>query len=55
MADAPLSEWYGVTADANGNVTALQLEEIEIAQAGVVPLAEALSGLQLTVLNLGYN
>jgi hypothetical protein len=40
MTDAPLSEWGGVTADADGNATALQLEEIEIAQAGIVALAE---------------
>jgi len=26
MTDAPLSEWHGVTADEDGNVTALNLE-----------------------------
>ena len=55
MTDAPLSEWQGVTADADGNVTALELEEIEIAHLGVVALAEALPGLWITTLGLDEN
>ena len=48
MTDAPLSEWNGVTADADGNATALELDAVEITQAGIVALAEALTGLQIT-------
>jgi hypothetical protein len=52
MTDAPLSEWEGVTADADGNVTALELYEIELSQTGVAALAEALPGLRITDLRL---
>jgi hypothetical protein len=52
MTDAPLSVWKGVTADADGNVTALELDQIAIDQAGVVALAEALPGLRITRLYL---
>jgi hypothetical protein len=52
MTDAPLSEWRGVTADADGNATALELDAIEIAQAGAVAIAEALPGLQIAELRL---
>ena len=54
MTDAPLSEWQGVTADADGNMTALQLPS-PLLHLGVVALAEALPGLQITALGLGGN
>jgi hypothetical protein len=52
MTDAPLSEWEGVTADADGNATALELYGIEIMHLGVAALAEALPGMQVTNLGL---
>ena len=52
MTDAPLSEWQGVTADADGNVTALSLIGIQIAHLGLVVLAESLPSLQVTELGL---
>jgi Leucine-rich repeat (LRR) protein len=56
MTDAPLSEWYGVTADADGNATALHLGGLEITTlSGIIALAEALPGLQLTTLHLRNN
>ena len=53
MTDAPLSEWEGVTADADGNVTALELAQIT--DAGAAALAEALPGSQVTALGLCGN
>jgi hypothetical protein len=48
MTDAPLSEWEGVTADADGNVTALELNHKKITDAGAAALAEVLPGSLIT-------
>ena len=49
---APLGEWYGVTTDADGRVTELNLEDNNL--SGTVPLA--LGGLaNLKTLNLAFN
>ena len=49
---APLGEWYGVTTDADGRVTELNLEDNNL--SGTVPLA--LAGLaNLKTLNLAFN
>ena len=49
---APLGEWYGVTTDAEGRVTELNLEDNNL--SGTVPLA--LEGLaNLKTLNLAFN
>ena len=53
--DAPLSEWYGVTADADDNVTALALYDNQITDEGMVALAAALPGWQVRVLLLNDN
>jgi hypothetical protein len=68
--DAPLSEWGGVTADADGNATALELDGVEISLSGLVALilfgnqitdagaaalAETLPGSQVTTLDLDNN
>jgi hypothetical protein len=55
MTDAPLSEWYGVTADADDNVTALALYDNQITDEGMVALAAALPGSQITKLHLNEN
>ena len=49
---APLGKWYGVTTDADGRVTELNLEDNNL--SGTVPLA--LAGLaNLKTLNLAFN
>ena len=49
---APLGEWYGVTTDADGHVTELNLEDNNL--SGTVPFA--LAGLaNLKTLNLAFN
>jgi hypothetical protein len=55
MTDAPLSEWEGVKADTDGNVTALVLDANKFTDAGAAALAAALPGSQVTELDLGYN
>ena len=49
ITDAPLCEWKGVTEDAGGNVTALELYGIKVTHLGVAALAEALPGLQCRI------
>ena len=53
LSDAPLDEWYGVTTDSEGNVTALQLEDNNL--VGMIPggLLENLANLES--LHLSFN
>ena len=52
LSGAPLSEWYGVTTDDNGRVTALDLSQNELTG----PIPSALSQLDnLQTLDLSYN
>ena len=52
LSEAPLDAWHGVTTDAEGRVTALQLENNQL-RGSIPPALRSLASLQM--LWLGYN